>query len=57
MFSLAIPELIILLIIVILLIGPDRIGRRIRGFRKNLQGQNQTTVRQEPPEDRENKSN
>ena len=57
MFSIVIPELIILLIIVILLLGPDRIGRGIRGFRKSLQGQSQTAVRQEPPEDKENKSN
>jgi len=57
MFSIAIPELIILLIIIILLFGPDRICRRIRGFRKSLQGQSQTAVGQEPPEDRENKSN
>ena len=57
MFSIVIPELIILLIIVILLLGPDRIGREIRGFLKSLQGQSQTAVRQEPPEDKENKSN
>jgi Sec-independent protein translocase protein TatA len=57
MFSIVIPELIILLIIVILLLGPDRIGRGIRGFHKSLQGQSQTAVQHEPPEDKENKSN
>ena len=57
MFSIVIPELIILLIIVILLFGPDRIGRRIRGFRKNLPGQGQTAVWQEPPDDKKNESN
>ena len=57
MFSIAISELIILLIIVILLLGPDRIGRRIRGFRASLRGQSQTAVRPEPPDDKKQKSN
>ena len=57
MFSIVIPELIILIIILILLFGLDRIGRRIRGFRTNLRGRSQTAVRQEPPKDKENKIN
>ena len=57
MFSIVIPELIILLIIIILLFGPERISRGIRVFRKSLRGQNQTAAQQEPPEDRGNKIN
>ena len=57
MFSIVIPELIILIIILILLFGLDRIGRRIRGFRTSLQGRSQTAVWQEPPKDKENKIN
>ena len=57
MFSIVIPELIILMIILILLFGPDRIGRRMRGFRASLRGQNPTEVRREPPKDKENKNN
>jgi len=57
MFSIVIPELIILLIILILLFGPDRIGKGIRGFRASLRGKNQSTVQQETVKDKKQKSN
>ena len=57
MFSIVIPELIILLIILILLLGPDRIGRGMRGFRASLRGKNQSTVQQETVKDKKQKSN
>ncbi|MFZ1041523.1 MAG: hypothetical protein WCA79_11745 [Anaerolineales bacterium] len=57
MFSIVIPELIILIIILILLFGPDRIGRGIRDFRASLRGQSRMAVQQEPSKDKENKNN
>jgi Sec-independent protein translocase protein TatA len=55
MFSIVIPELIILLIILILLFGPDSIGRWIGGFRASLQRKSQTAVQQELPNDQKKK--
>jgi Sec-independent protein translocase protein TatA len=55
MFSIVIPELIVLLIIIILLFGPDRISRGIRSCRESLRRKSQTAARQEPPNDQKNK--
>ena len=56
MFSIVVPELIILLIIIVLLFGPDHIGKRIHSFRESLRGKNQATVRHEPPIKQKNKT-
>jgi sec-independent protein translocase protein TatA len=53
------PELIIVLIIILLLFGPGRIGKvagelgkGIRNFREGLSGKDEeTTVKPEPPKD------
>lgn len=50
------PELIIILIIILLLFGPGRIGKvagelgkGIRNFREGLGGKDETADKQEPP--------
>jgi sec-independent protein translocase protein TatA len=50
------PELIIVLIIILLLFGPGRIGKvageigkGIRNFREGLSGKDETQDKQEPP--------
>jgi sec-independent protein translocase protein TatA len=52
------PELIIILIIIVLLFGPGRIGKvagelgkGIRNFRDGLSGKDETTDKPEPPKD------
>jgi len=45
MISIAVPELLILLVIVVLVYGPERLGRRLRDLREALR-------RKGPPTDR-----
>ncbi len=60
--DIGIPELLIVLVIVVLLFGPGRIGKiagelgkGIRNFRDGLSGKDDT-AQQEPPKDQEKKS-
>ena len=57
MISMVMPELIILLIIVVLVLGPEQVGRGIRNLREALRRKDQVTGRQESAKDKENKSN
>lgn len=57
-FDLGIPELLIVLVIVILLFGPGRIGKvageigkGIKNFRDSLGGKDETGQDKEPPQD------
>lgn len=57
-----IPELLIILVIIVLLFGPGRIGKiagelgkGIRNFRDGLSGKEETP-QQEPPKDQNSKS-
>ncbi len=60
--DIGIPELLIVLVIVVLLFGPGRIGKiagelgkGIRNFRDGLSGKDDS-AQQEPPKDQEKKS-
>jgi Sec-independent protein translocase protein TatA len=55
MFSIAVPELIILIMIVILVFGPERVGRGIREICEDLRARNRSSVKHVSTEDKENK--
>jgi len=62
MLDFGIPELLIILVIVVLLFGPGRIGKvageigkGIRNFRDSLGGKNETGSGNEPPPDTDKK--
>jgi len=52
MFSIAIPELLILLAIAALLLGPGSIGKGIRRLRQGSRGESRTRARQETIKDK-----
>jgi Sec-independent protein translocase protein TatA len=57
MFSIVIPELLILLLIVILLFGPERVVRAIRRAGESFRRKSRTTVPQESVEAKKDKGN
>ncbi len=61
-FDLGVPELLIILVIVILLFGPGRIGKLageigkgIKNFRDGLGGKNEAGSDKEPPQEPDKK--
>ena len=61
-FDLGVPELLIILVIVILLFGPGRIGKLageigkgIKNFRDGLGGKNEAGSDKEPPQESDKK--
>jgi len=56
MVSIVVPELIILLVIVILVLGPERIGKEIHSLREASRRKNQIAIRREPAKDKQNKN-
>lgn len=55
MVSIVVPELIILLIVLVLVLGPERIGKEIHSLREAWRRKNQIAVQREPAKDKQNK--